>query len=141
MVLQMDIKYLPLRVHTPSSQSIWPSGTPRHSNFFHRLVPLSAVSYLRAFFLLLPPLGLPSDLVLAGLGLADVITGVSAAGVLAAGALAAGGGGRALAGLTTGRLGFFSFFWPHECIAWMSKLPIEPDATRKSHLGMRETTL
>jgi hypothetical protein len=133
MVLQMDIKYLPLRVHTPSSQSIWPSGTPRHSNSFHRLVPLSAVSYLRAFFLFLPPLGLPSDLVLAGLGLADVVTGV-----LAAGALAAGGGGTALAGLTTGRLGFFSFFWPRECIARMSKLPIEPDAgkRRKSDMAL-----
>lgn len=78
---------------------------------------------------------------MAGLALADVVAGVLAAGMLAAGALAAGGGGTALAGLTTNRLDVFAFFWPRECIAWMSKLPIEPDATSKSHFGTRETTL
>ena len=70
-------------------------------------------------------------------GLALRVTGPVA--VVAADALAAVGGGTALAGLTTNRLDFFSFFWPHECIAWMSKLPTEPDATRKIHLGTRET--
>lgn len=136
----MDIKYVPPRVHTSSSQSIWPSGTPRHRYSFHLPVPCSPPTYLRAFFLLLPPLGLPSDLVLAGLALAVVALGSVATGALAAGTLAAGGG-TAFADLKATRLGVFSFFWPRECIAWMSRLPIEPDATRKTHLGTREMKL
>ena len=143
----------PARVHTSSSQSIWPSGTPRrtqtslppscsngtprHRHSFLLPVPPSPPPYLRAFFLLLPPPGLPSDLALAGLALR--VTGPVAP--VAAAVLAGAGGGTALAGLTTNRLDFFSFFWPHECIAWMSRLPTEPDATRKIHLGMRETKL
>jgi hypothetical protein len=96
---------------------------------FHSVLP----TYLLALFLFLAPLGLPSDLVLAepGPALAAVV----------AGALALDGGGTALAGLTANRLDFRSFFLPHECIAWMIRLPTEPEMTRKAHLGMRETTL
>jgi len=132
-----------------------PGGMRRRKSF---LPPLFQ-DCLLALFLFLPPLGLPSGLVPPGLpGLAraagELTAGVLTAGVLAAGVLAAGalavvgegalavvGTGPAFAGLTTNRLDFCSFFLPHECIAWMIRLPMEPETRRKVHLGIRETML